>query len=835
MSKPPRPHYRNSVIDDGAAFRDHGDYLPLDFSGFVEIERSLLAEVAEMSVTGEEGDFADTLVELSALLGHALGVYQDLYSREAFVSTAGTPRSLVRHARRLAFTPDPGLAAEGFVALTIGENLQGTVPEGFALASSPRGEVKAQTFETLADIEVDAARNEVAPTHARTPVQLAFVARQARFRLAGVDLELEPGDPGLLVAEPSSWLPVRVVLYEEEGGETVVTVRLEPGVTVPAPAPAGNYRFLAKPATRLHLFGWNADALQFPASRIRSSGAYSSPNLTLPPPSIAYGYRASTEDGGVYNSDDVYLSAELSESLAGERIWVSRLGQAMVAEVSAEQGVTVAFIRGQIVAVSAPVVQDGDVTLVDSPQRIENNLSATSTALRVRNSSGANLARSELALAAPLLAGWQLNESVVPDEPNPSAAVAPLDLAADFGAMRPGSHVCFSTLDGSFDQIVEIRRVVKPAPGRTEIDWVGVTVAPAGGWKLNNLRVLGNLVRVSHGETVEEILGGSDGTTPFLRFELKKPFVTQAPGVEGGEPAVEVRVNDVAWERVDDLYESTSEDRRYRVEIDDQQRAAVVFGNGRNGAVPSSGKKHIRARYRFGLGEVGNVDADQIGRVKKAHPLVESAFNPTASVGGAAPAELHDLQAQATLFIRTFDRAVSVQDHADVALLYPGITRAAARMVNGGVEVIVAAAEGEAADEVAAAVKAFLEARRDSELALTVVSPVAVDVFLSIEIEHDPAYLPENVRLDVQAVLLDDDPRRPGLFAFGGRLLGQAAHRSQVYERVSAVEGVSFMRLTRFDLADETTRYDLLRVTPAQWLRLEPQNLDLLIAPGAVV
>ena len=133
MSKPPRPRFRNSVIGDGGTFRDRRDYVPIDFAGFVEIGRARLAENARMNVTGEAGDFAGTLVELSALLAHGLGVYQDLYSREAFISTATTTRSLLRHARRLAYTPDPGLAAVGFAAMTVGEGLTGTVPEGFAL------------------------------------------------------------------------------------------------------------------------------------------------------------------------------------------------------------------------------------------------------------------------------------------------------------------------------------------------------------------------------------------------------------------------------------------------------------------------------------------------------------------------------------------------------------------------------------------------------------------------------------------------------------------------------------------------------------------------------
>ena len=45
--------------------------------------------------------------------GTIKGFYQDRYAREAFLSTAQSARSLVKHGRRLGYEPDPGLAAEG--------------------------------------------------------------------------------------------------------------------------------------------------------------------------------------------------------------------------------------------------------------------------------------------------------------------------------------------------------------------------------------------------------------------------------------------------------------------------------------------------------------------------------------------------------------------------------------------------------------------------------------------------------------------------------------------------------------------------------------------------
>jgi hypothetical protein len=830
MSRPPRPHYRHSVIGDGEPFRARGDYLPIDFGTFVRMQRELILEEAQMGVTGEEGDFANTLMELSALLGHALGVYQDLYAREAYLSTAETARSLVRHARRLAYKPDAGLAATGYAALTIGQGLTGTVAKGFALASSPRGEVKAQTFETLDDLDVDAARNEALPTLRQRDAWVEFVDGAADFRLDGVGLGLEPGHPGILMDSGATWLPVRVISSQdkEDLHATQVRVQVQPGVAIPSAKQAAEYRFLAKPAQRLHLFGWNADPLQFPPEQISEDRQYPS----SPPASDTYGYRVSKASGDPYDAKDVYLSAELSASLTGTFVWAALNGQATILEVTGEEPVSVTFVRAQIVTYVVPTVVGSEVTADEQTQLIENNFSATSMALRLKNSANAEINRPQLAVAAPLLGAWGLDVPLLPKEPNDSPIVVPLELDADFGAFRPGGYAAFSTLDGSFDQIVEIRSLRKTTGGTTQIEWVGITAAPSASWKYSDLRLLGNVARISHGEAVEEILGGSDGVTPFLRFALKKSPVTQLPGVDGGEPAIEVRVHDVAWEHVEDFYDSGPDDRHYRIDIDAEQQAAVIFGNGHNGAIPSSGKKHIRVLYRFGLGKEGNADGDQISRIKKAHPLVDRAFNPTATVGGAVPAGLHDLQAQATRYIRTFDRAVSVQDHADVALLYPGIIRASARMVEGTIEVIVATAEGQAADELTAEVAAFLQARRDTELPLRVVAPDPIDLYLSIDIEHNPAYMSENIRRGVQDALLSNDPDEPGLFAFGGQMLGQAAHRSHVYERMAAVEGVDLVRIRRFALADDTTYYDLLRVTPRQWLRLQPQNLDLSIAPG---
>jgi predicted phage baseplate assembly protein len=332
----------------------------------------------------------------------------------------------------------------------------------------------------------------------------------------------------------------------------------------------------------------------------------------------------------------------------------------------------------------------------------------------------------------------------------------------------------------------------------------------------------------------QEILGGSDGVTMFLRFELKGAPLTMVPGADGGEPAIDVFVNDVQWTRVDDFFYSSPHDRHYRLEFSDTHTVSVVFGSGVKGAIPASGKKHIRAVYRQGLGANGNVDRRSASRIKKAHPLVTGATNPAPLRGGADAAGLADLQRQATRFIRTFDRAVSVQDYADLALLFPGVARAAARPQGAGIEVIVATADG--AEPPLGEVQAFLDARRDTTQALYVLGPDPVDLWLDLVVEHDSALLTENVKRGVQQALVGEDGRGPGLFTFAAREFGQAAHLSEVYERVggpNGVEGVTFVDVTRFRIGDVGGVFDVLQASARQWLRLQPANLTIHISPGA--
>lgn len=189
---------------------------------------------------------------------------------------------------------------------------------------------------------------------------------------------------------------------------------------------------------------------------------------------------------------------------------------------------------------------------------------------------------------------------------------------------------------------------------------------------MGDVEVLGNVIRVSHGEAKEDILGSSDGVTPHQEFALKHAPVTRLPGALGPRMALQIRVDGVLWDLAPDFHEASPDARTHVAQTDAAGEVRIRFGGEGRGAIPPSGRRNVTAAYRMGLGLAGNTGAGRLSRIRKASPLIEGVTNPLPIAGGADPAGADDIARQATRPVRVFDRAVSVEDHADLALLYPG-------------------------------------------------------------------------------------------------------------------------------------------------------------------
>jgi Baseplate J-like protein len=834
MSRPPYPHPVESTGREQTGDLNRLDYLPLEYADLLALQEELAVTrlgrpLPEVQGDVEEADIARTFMELSALVGHVLSVYQRHYAGEAFISTAKAPSSLVRHAHRLAYDPDPGVAASGHVVLFAKDLVGGSVAARLPLASVPLGEIKAQDYETREDVVVDAVLNELLPLHAQKPVQITPNADEVR--LAGVGHGLEAGDTVALLGP--KWGGFVVKNVAEDLGQDVTTIRLSGdigGSSFEVAAIEPRPTLLAHPARTLRPFGVNADPAVFPPDKLKAATG-SKPAAF---PKYWYDVRRADETG--YVAADVYLSEQIGQTLADEYVLRSTGFDFTVLKVTAEVVAAVTINR----EVEEPfTTQNVNLTpqkgggfasslkQAVGKQVIAGHVSGTVTAIQVSDQDGP-VPRNEHPLPADWLTDWAVEVPLATTEPNPEPLGESLDLPGLLPALTPGRPLVFSDRAEQVAQVVTIQRAeLIEASDLTRIWWEPVTPTPAAGWRLDDLKLFGNVARVSHGRTVEETVGGSDGVSAFQRFALSEAPLTVLQGVSGGEPELEVRVDDVLWTRVQDFADSGPDDRHYRSVTDEELVTSLVFGDGRNGAVPPSGRKNIAAVYRVGLGRAGDVEPRRLSRLKRAHPLLDRVVNVTAISGGAEPADAEAIRSQSTRWIRTFDRAVSVSDLADLALTMPGIARTASRWDQArGAVLVVATAAGEA-PAAKDAVRAFLDARRDVTVPLVLEDPVARAVQITVNVEPDPAYLVEIVKDAVRTALYGDAEDAPGMFTFPARQLGQPAFLSEVYGRLEAVPGVIGVRVDRFATDGADTVEDVITADVHEWLWLAPQDLSL--------
>src|SRR5205823_13706840 len=143
----------------------------------------------------------------------------------------------------------------------------------------------------------------------------------------------------------------------------------------------------------------------------------------------------------------------------------------------------------------------------------------------------------------------------------------------------------------------------------------------------------------THGETVTEVLGNGDPASAFQHFTLRQPPLTYVSGAtdSGGESTLEVRVNDVHWHEKPFFYDHAPNERIFVARRGDDRKTTLVFGSGTTGSRLPSGIENVRATYRKGTGQAGNVKADHLTQLLKRPLGVTQVKNPLPAAGGDDP------------------------------------------------------------------------------------------------------------------------------------------------------------------------------------------------------
>lgn len=237
----------------------------------------------------------------------------------------------------------------------------------------------------------------------------------------------------------------------------------------------------------------------------------------------------------------------------------------------------------------------------------------------------------------------------------PGASVASVDLT-------------FTIADGNprvSDIIIPKGTVLVTIEGDTEFDLLQDVTISAG-----QIQVTGASAENARERTTNFVTDGSPNQEVVL---AEVPYVDQSSVVT---------VLGTPWTEQTDLLSSGPTDLHYFVDVDEDQRATVKFGDGINGAIPTGAAIAV---YKTGGGEDGNVEALSIGSFRDSNQFPTLAgeqvqltvFNPVGAGGGVDRMSVEEARVAIPASVRTAGaRSVTREDFEDNALKVRGVARA---------------------------------------------------------------------------------------------------------------------------------------------------------------
>lgn len=335
------------------------------------------------------------------------------------------------------------------------------------------------------------------------------------------------------------------------------------------------------------------------------------------------------------------------------------------------------------------------------------------------------------------------------------------------------------------------------------IDFSTLTPDPVSGRKVFGPPQGG--IPVEQGQLVrDELLGTSDGSANQIFAVAHPGLILRPPGPAPQASRDLILVTQLgtaidAWTLRDTLAFSESGQKDYTVQIDQDDGATVMFGDGVFGAIPPQGTL-IRVTYRVGGGQVGNVPAGAITTIVGAPQLAllgGTVTNSGPATGGAERETIEHAVEHAPAVFRSLHRAVTAADYEALALSFKGVgkVRAAATGWNQVTLYVAPSGGGKVSDVLEAGLKGYLEDKRMLSQLIEVSDVDYVPVRVTAEIAVQSFYVAADVVAHVQQAAAD-------LLAFDHVDFNQTIYLSKFYEVSQNVPGVVYVNITEFRRED---------------------------------
>ncbi|MFC2077590.1 putative baseplate assembly protein [Candidatus Bipolaricaulota bacterium] len=741
-----------------------------------EIPRS--AALSSLTTRGSS-DFSIGLLDLWAYLGDILTFYQERIANEAYLRTALHRSSILRFAALLDYRTAPGIAAETYLALDVDAETSVSIPAGLRVQSVPGPGEAPQKFETAETFEALAEWNRIGP-RLREP-QIPEEGVQSLY-LEGIDTALEPGDGILLVS--TEWGAVAIgtpdytrwafkilqtVETREDEGYTLATWKDGVGSELFPLSSSEDVEIFAF-RRRAPLFGHNAPDWSSLAKETKKSISEVDP---LP-----------EEWPGFGMTKGIILDSVYEGVLTGSWVVLANDADSTCELYRASEVHTLSIADFMLASQVTSVTPEGPQLALSERRKTTAHIESE------------RLQLAERPITLPL-----------------SGATIEIDNPAD--GLTAGNRIIVSGESEAGDPLAEVAVISEVKPSATHAT-ITLSESLQHTYKRDTVAILANVVRVTHGETIEdEILGDGDAAEALQRFGVKKSpvtFVSDATAEHGAANSLRVRVGGIEWSEVPTLYGCGPHDRVFTTSADEDDMMSIQFGDGVAGSRVPSGWANLVGTYRQGIGPDGNVRAGTLTTLLDRPAGLKKARNPIAAAGGAERETRDQARENAPNTVRTFERIISLRDFEDSAREYAGIAKAKAVTEWSGLEervrLTVAGDDGaEIPPDQMRRFREYLDSRRDPNRQLLIAGHAPVRIEVAALIEVDPAYEEEEVKKQAQEALLAH-------FAFANRNLGTAVHLSDLYQALATVDGASAARVDRLRRLESSTDPDLMWHVP---------------------
>lgn len=757
--------------------------------------------------TRDPSDPAIALLDAWAVALDALSFHGERAADEAYLGTALERLSVRQLARLIGYELGAGVSASTHLAVTAdempGAPAEVTLPAGTRVQSVPVGDEFPQTYQTEAELVARPAWNAL---RARTTATYQPAAGDAAIYVAGTATALRVGDALLIVgaqrrADPTSeqWVFRRVgevrIVDASDGipGHTIVTL----DSPLPQGTPGAGAELYAL-RQRANLFGYNAVPWETVPTSLRIGEI--DPELlqitsefSLAPRMLARETPAMerVEHAGIGLNPSI--ESNVRKFLPGffkdrKNDWADAHFPQGGNQIDLDQ-VQPAFVTdGWLVLRNTTHEEVYRITLVQETARTDFMLSGQVTRLTLSGENlhhfspkagvvfGASerLAWGERPITAPVQGLTVTLAGKVADLP-PGRLLAITGTRSDTGA----GHGAVAAL-ARIDDLGDRHRLHLGSE-------IGAPLLPT------SVRISGNVVAATHGETKTEELGSGDATQAFQTFKLAHVPLTyvSAPTPSGRRSTLEVRVNDVLWQEAASFHGAAADARIYVVRHEEDGSVLVRFGDGVHGARLPTGKRNVRASYRTGTGLAGNVAAGTITQPLTRPLGLAAVTNPVPATGGEDAETMAVARRNAPLTVTAMGRIVSLTDHEDFARAFAGIGKAQAQLLWRGeqslVHLTVAAADGRTilpSETLYQSLLVGIDAVRHAAepVHLAGFDPRTFDLRARLVI--DPDHAPDLVLAAARTAL-------ESAFAFAVRDFAQTVSETEVHAVLQAVAGVT--------------------------------------------